>query len=212
MPRIVLASQSPSRLAILRSAGVEPVVRPANVDERAIEAAHTDPRETVQALAVAKAAAISPDFPDDVVIGCDSLLLIDGHLQGKPHTPEATVDRWRQQAGRSAELLTGHCITFRGESFVDTGATRIDFAAASDKDIEAYARTGEPLECAGAFTLEALGGWFIDRIEGDPSSVIGLSLPLVRRALYSFGLDASDFWGRDAGGAAAGIDRRDALF
>lgn len=192
MPRIVLASQSPSRLAILRSAGIEPVVHPAHVDERAIEAAYTDPVQTVEALAVAKAGAVS--FPGDVVIGCDSMLLIDGRLQGKPHTVEATVDRWRAQAGRSAELLTGHCVSYRGQSIVDAGVTRIDFAAASDADIEAYARTGEPLECAGAFTLEALGGWFIDRIEGDPSSVIGLSLPLVRRALYSFGFAVSDFW------------------
>lgn len=192
MPRIVLASRSPSRLAILRSAGVEPLVCPADVDERAIEAAHTDPRATVEALATAKARAVS--YPDDVVIGCDSMLLIDGRLQGKPHTVEATVARWREQAGRSAELLTGHCVTFGPHTFVDTGVTRINFAAATGADIEAYARTGEPLQCAGAFTLEALGGWFVDRIEGDPSSVIGLSLPLVRKALYSFGLNVSDLW------------------
>lgn len=194
MARIVLASQSPSRLGILCAAGVEPVVRPAGVDEDAIAARLSDPAEVVEALATAKAETISADFRGDVVVGCDSMLLLDGRLQGKPHTVERTIERWQEQAGKTAELLTGHCILYRGQRFVDTGVTRIYFADASDADIEAYARTGEPLECAGAFTLEALGGWFIDRIEGDPSSVIGLSLPLLRKALYSFGLDASEFW------------------
>lgn len=196
--QLVLASQSPSRLAILRSAGVEPVVRPARVDEQALLAELPDapPTERVAALATAKAAAVAAEFPADVVIGCDSMLLLDGILQGKPHTVAATAERWRHQAGRSAELLTGHCIIRGGRQVVETTTTRVFFAEASDRDIEAYARSGEPLECAGAFTLEALGGWFIDRIEGDPSSVIGLSLPLLRRALYSFGLDVSDFWSR----------------
>ncbi len=194
--RIVLASQSPSRLGILRSAGVEPLVHPADVDEDALlaELADASAADTVAALATAKARAVAAAYPDDVVIGADSMLLLDGQLQGKPHTVEATVARWHAQAGRTAHLLTGHCIIHRGRLVRDTATTAVTFAAASDADIEAYARSGEPLECAGAFTLEALGGWFIDRIEGDPSSVIGLSLPLVRRALYAFGLDVSDFW------------------
>lgn len=194
MPRIVLASQSPSRLKILRSAGVEPVIAPAGVDERAIEAAHTDPRATVEALASAKATTVADSYPDDVVIGGDSMLLLDGDLIGKPRTVEATITRWRAQAGQTAQLLTGHCLLYGEQRFVDTGITTIRFADASTADIDAYARTGEPLECAGAFTLEALGGWFIDSIDGDPSSVIGLSLPVVRRALYSFGLSVSQFW------------------
>lgn len=194
--RLVLASQSPSRLSILRSAGVEPVIAPADVDERAIEErlAGADPAAIVCALATAKAEAIAPDYPEDVVVGGDSMLLLDGSLQGKPHTPEATVERWHAQAGRTAELITGHCVLHGDKRFVEASRTTVHFAEASSADIEAYARTGEPLECAGAFTLEALGGWFIDCIEGDPSSVIGLSLPVLRRALYSFGLNVSDFW------------------
>ena len=194
--RLVLASQSPSRLSILRGAGVEPVIAPADVDERAIEErlAGAKPAEIVCALATAKALAISPNYPEDVVVGGDSMLLLDGSLQGKPHTPEATVERWHAQAGRTAELITGHCVLYGDERFVEASRTTVHFAQATDTDIEAYARTGEPLECAGAFTLEALGGWFIDRIEGDPSSLIGLSLPVLRRALYSFGLNVSDFW------------------
>lgn len=194
--RLVLASQSPSRLGILRSAGVEPVVRPADVDEDALLASLVDasPTATVAALARAKAHAVATAYPDDVVIGADSMLLLDGVLQGKPHTEEATIARWREQAGKTAQLLTGHCIIYRGSTVVETATTSVTFASPTEADIVAYARSGEPLLCAGAFTLEALGGWFIDRIDGDPSSVIGLSLPLLRRALYQFGLNASDFW------------------
>ncbi|NLZ58324.1 MAG: septum formation inhibitor Maf [Corynebacterium sp.] len=193
---IVLASQSPSRRMILNQAGVEPLIHPSDVDEDAIIQTLQDatPDELVTRLALAKAEKIAPDFPTDVVIGGDSMLLLDGELQGKPHTPEATIARWKQQRGRTAHLVTGHAILLGEKKIVEAVQTTIHFADATDQDIEAYARSGEPLQCAGAFTLEALGGWFIDSIEGDPSSVIGLSLPLVRKALYSFGLNASDFW------------------
>lgn len=147
-------------------------------------------------MAQAKAEAIAHVYPDDVVIGGDSMLLLDGELQGKPHTENATVERWHAQAGRHAELLTGHCLIFAGQAYAEAATTGIDFARASKADIASYAATGEPWKCAGAFTLEALGGWFIDRIDGDPSSVIGLSLPVVRRALYHFGFDVSDFWNK----------------
>lgn len=194
--RLILASQSPSRASILRGAGVEPVLKPADIDERALEAqlAGHSPADTVAKLATAKAEKVATQYPDEPVIGGDSMLLLDGHLQGKPHTIDATIERWHQQAGRTARLLTGHCLIFGTQRHVETSTTTIRFAEASATDIEAYARTGEPLECAGAFTLEAMGGWFIDSIDGDPSSVIGLSLPVVRRALYSFGLNVSDFW------------------
>ncbi|MEJ5997438.1 Maf family protein [Corynebacterium sp. H130] len=189
---LVLASASPSRKKILESAGVNPVIAPADVNEDAIikEFGATPP--VVEKLAQAKAEAVS--FPHDVVVGCDSMLLLDGQLQGKPHTVENTIERWKQQRGKSAELLTGHYIIAPGGTFAGTARTVVNFGSPSDKDIEAYARSGEPLKCAGAFTLEAMGGWFIDSIEGDPSSVIGLSLPLLRKALYSFGLSVSDFW------------------
>ena len=197
-PRLVLASQSPSRTSILRGAGVEPVLHPANVDEDAIIASmpSATPEDIVAALAKAKAEKVAAAYPRDLVIGGDSMLLLDGELQGKPHTVDNTIARWRRQAGKTAQLLTGHHIIFGGAHFNETASTTVRFASASDADITAYASTGEPLQCAGAFTLEAIGGWFIDRIEGDPSSVIGLSLPVVRRAMYSFGLDVSQFWNR----------------
>ena len=194
--RLILASQSPSRRMILDNAGVDPIQHPAHVDEDAIisSLAGSAPADVVSALARAKADAVAPEYPDDIVVGCDSMLLLNGQLQGKPHTVEATISRWREQRGQTAELITGHAIGYKGTWVVDTVATRIHFGDATDADIEAYARSGEPLECAGAFTLEALGGWFIDSIEGDQTSVIGLSLPLLRKALYSFGVNASDLW------------------
>ena len=194
--RLILASQSPSRASILRGAGVEPVLEPADIDERSLEAslAGHPPADIVAALATAKAEKVAERYPTEPVIGGDSMLLLDGELQGKPHTEEATIERWHQQAGRTAELLTGHCLIFGNKRHVETSTTTVHFAQASEADIAAYAYSGEPLHCAGAFTLEAMGGWFIDRIDGDPSSVIGLSLPVVRRALYAFDLNVSDFW------------------
>ncbi|MEZ2121531.1 nucleoside triphosphate pyrophosphatase [Corynebacterium sp. CCM 9203] len=194
---IVLASASPSRRSILNSAGVEPVIHPADIDEDALITGmpRSTPDEVVSALAEAKARKVAPDHPSDIVIGCDSMLLLDGELQGKPRTAAATVERWREQRGKTAELITGHCIIGPGGRGTSTvSRTSVTFADASDTDIEAYAATGEPWQCAGAFTLEALGGWFIDRIEGDPSNVIGLSLPVVRRAIYELGHDVSELW------------------
>ena len=194
--RLVLASQSPSRRMLLEQGGVTPVLRPAHIDEDAVIASlhGVDAATTVSTLARAKAETAIAEFPDDVVVGCDSMLLLDGELLGKPHTVEATVERWKAQRGKVAQLLTGHAVWFGGDWVVDTVATTIRFGDVSDADIQAYAESGQPLECAGAFTLEALGSWFIDSISGDPTSVIGLSMPLLRRCLYRFGLDASDFW------------------
>lgn len=222
-PGVILASSSPSRLAILRAAGIEPEVRVSGVDEDAVVARLADPspESVVRALAEAKAAAVVSDLnpaaadggdgrrgegaaalpASCIVIGADSMLLIDGELQGKPHTQEETVRRWHAQRGRTAELLTGHAVIGVGGRFgpgtgvvSEVSRTRITFAPATDADIAAYAATGEPFGCAGAFTLEALGGWFIDRIEGDPSGVIGLSLPTVRRAVEALGVDVSSLW------------------
>ena len=201
--RVILASTSPSRLSILRSAGIEPLVEPSDVDEDAAAAQLTDPspEEFVMHLAEAKARAAwrrreeeGRNSPSDVLIGGDSMLLLDGKLQGKPYTVEETIVRWQQQRGKVAHLVTGHSVIYQGESRVEAAVTAVHFGFVSDADIRAYAQTNEPLLCAGAFTLEAIGGWFIDKIEGDPSSVIGLSLPVVRRSMEHFGLRVSDYW------------------
>ncbi|MEV6139924.1 nucleoside triphosphate pyrophosphatase [Nocardia sp. NPDC051990] len=206
MTRLVLASASPARRAVLRSAGIEPVVRISDIDEDAVAAAlppGTAPEVVVVELARAKArsvAATIPDFATDcVVVGCDSMLLVDGELQGKPHTPEVTRARWSEMAGRSADLITGHCVLrmrdgeIVGES-VDCSSTTVHFAKPEPEELDAYIATGEPLQVAGAFTLDGMGGWFVDRIDGDPSSVIGIGLPLLRRLLGDIGVGIAQLW------------------
>ncbi|WP_072807489.1 Maf family protein [Rhodococcoides yunnanense] len=202
MTLFVLASASPARLGVLRNAGVEPVVRVSGVDEDALTAElgdNPDPEEVVVTLARAKAEAVLGEFDDAVVVGCDSMLSIGGLLHGKPHTVDVARRRWAAMAGRSGDLLTGHAVVrVRGGEVVATAAecssTTIHFAEPRPVDLEAYLASGEPLSVAGAFTLDGLGGWFIDRIEGDPSSVIGIGLPLVRRLLTDVGTSLAEIW------------------
>ncbi len=211
MTYFVLASASPARRAVLRSAGIEPVVRISDVDEDAVAAAlpaGTPPRGVVTELAAAKAASIAATDlgevgADCVIVGCDSMLLVDDELQGKPHTPEVARARWATMAGRSAELITGHCVLrVRGGRVVgtatDCSATTVHFAKPEPDELEAYIASGEPLQVAGAFTLDGRGGWFVERIEGDPSSVIGIGLPLLRRLLGDVGLGIAQLWGHPA--------------
>ncbi|MCE6999388.1 Maf-like protein [Saccharothrix sp. S26] len=201
--RFVLASQSPARLAVLRAAGVEPVVRVSGVDEDALAASLTDPtpEELVTALATAKAEAIARDEDEDaVVVGCDSMLrTADGEVHGKPGTVEVARERWKRMAGTTGTLLTGHAVLrMSGGQVVARAvgheATRVRFGRPTDDELEAYLATGEPLHVAGGFTLDGLGGWFVDGIDGDPSSVIGISLPLTRALLRQVGVSVSDIW------------------
>ncbi len=208
MTTFVLASASPARLAVLRNAGVDPVVRVSGVDEDALTAElgpSADSDTVVMALAHAKAMAVFDGFDgadtldDAVVVGCDSMLDIDGELQGKPHTIDVARSRWETMAGRSGELLTGHAVVrVRAGAVIASetacSTTTVHFADPSRADLETYFASGEPLEVAGAFTLDGLGGWFVKSIEGDPSSVIGIGLPLVRRLLNEVGVSVADLW------------------
>ena len=207
-PRFILASASPARLAVLRAAGVSPFVRVSGVDEDAVQAClgvDAEPAAVVTALARAKAqdvlAALAGDqvLADAVVVGCDSMLHIGDELLGKPHSVDVARERWRAMRGRSAELLTGHSLLrVRDGALVAEAAghcgTIVHFGSPSDEDLEAYLDSGEPLKVAGAFTLDALGGWFVDGIEGDPSSVIGIGLPLVRELLGRLGVGVAQLW------------------
>jgi septum formation protein len=199
--RLVLASASPARLSVLRSAGLDPLVQVSDVDEDALLAAHSSASaaEKVTLLAGAKATTVARAVEDAVVIGCDSMLHIDGELVGKPHTADVARERWKAMAGRTGELVTGHAVLRVVDGEIDQVAeghavTTVRFGAPTDAELEAYLATGEPLAVAGSFTLDGLGGWFVDGIDGDPSNVIGISLPLVRRLLGSLGISPTDLW------------------
>ncbi|UXA19279.1 nucleoside triphosphate pyrophosphatase [Mycobacterium sp. SMC-4] len=215
MTRIVLGSASAGRLRVLQQAGINPVVVVSDVDEDAVIGAlwpDTAPEAVVAKLANAKAVDVAAKLPADltadcVVLGCDSMLFLDGTLCGKPGTAEAAAHQWRSMAGSTGHLLTGHALLRISGGVIthtdsDTRSTAVHFAQPSDDELSAYVASGEPVGVAGAFTLDGLGGWFIDRIEGDPSNVIGISLPLVRSMLAATGLSMADIW--DAPQAANG--------
>lgn len=207
MTRVVLGSASSGRLTVLRQAGIDPLVVVSGVDEDAVIAAldpATSPGHVVCALAAAKAADVlkrlAPDVAADcVVIGCDSMLHLDGVLCGKPSSPAAARRQWRTMAGRTGDLHTGHCLVVVRDGdvrhrFVESASTTVRFGDPAPADIDAYIASGEPMKVAGGFTLDGLGGWFVDGIDGDPSNVIGLSLPLVRRLLDRAGVPIGQLW------------------
>lgn len=203
----MLGSASSGRLRVLRQAGVDPLVIVSGVDEDAIIAAlgaAAAPDEVVTALAAAKAADVVDRLPADVgadcvVVGCDSMLWFDGRLTGKPGTAAAVRAQWQLMAGRTGELYTGHAVVRVRDGVVvgreiEAAATRVRFGEPSPDDLTDYVDSGEPLGVAGAFTLDGLGGWFVDGIDGDPSNVIGLSLPLVRGMLSRVGVAVPRLW------------------
>jgi septum formation protein len=209
--RVVLASASPARRALLRSAGVEPAVLVSGVDEDAIEAelaamGRTDPMDVASTLAEAKARTVADVVrgdgtgPASVVVGCDSVLDLDGVALGKPADAADAVRRWHAMRGREGRLRTGHTVVLVGTSSHEdrvvsaVASTRVSFADLDDATIEAYVATGEPLRVAGAFTIDGLGGPFVESLEGDPSNVVGLSLPLLRRLLADLDIPWTSLW------------------
>jgi len=197
--KIILASASPARLALLRQSGIEPQVIVARVDEQSPELADLPASKVASVLAIRKAAMVADALPSEsgatLVIGCDSVLDFHGQVQGKPRNETEAIQRWRAMRGLSGVLYSGHSIIDlpTGRTFNDTAQTTIYFADIDDAEIQGYVASGEPLRVAGAFTIDGLGAPFIDRIEGDPSCVEGLSLPLLRRAIYHFGYSFRDF-------------------
>jgi septum formation protein len=194
---LVLASASPARLATLKAAGVEPSVVVSGVDESQVSG--LAPADLAQRLAQLKCAAVASEVgADRLVLGCDSVLELDGEGFGKPADPEEAVRRWQAMRGRSGVLHTGHCLrdTGSGREAVATGSTVVHFADITDAEIAAYVESGEPLEVAGAFTIDGLGGAFVSRIEGDHHNVVGLSLPLLRDLVTELGHRWTDLWSR----------------
>jgi septum formation protein len=196
----VLASASPARLQTLRSAGVHPVVAVSTVDEAAgVAGRGLAPSELAAVLARAKAEDVAgrPDLPADaVVLGCDSLLELDGAAYGKPLDAGTARRRWRLMRGHSGMLHTGHWLvdTRDGTGTGATSSTVVHFAELSDAEIDAYVATGEPLQVAGGFTLDGLGGPFVTGVDGDPHGVVGVSLPLLRLLLAELGVSWPDLW------------------
>jgi septum formation protein len=189
----VLASASPARLRLLRDAGLSPDVVVSGVDEDGVTGTA---REVVLELATRKAQAVACGVDDALVVGCDSLLELDGQVLGKPATEAEAVARWQAMRGRSGTLHTGHCVvdTATGASAGDVCSTLVRFGTPSDEEVRAYVATGEPLQVAGAFTLDGRSAPFLDGIDGDAGNVIGLSLPLLRALLAKLDVSLVELW------------------
>ncbi|MDX3094027.1 Maf family protein [Streptomyces sp. ME01-24h] len=192
---LVLASASPARLGLLRQAGLDPRVVVSGVDEDAISA--DSPAELARVLAEAKASAVAAGLTGgEVVVGCDSVLDLDGQALGKPADAEDATARWKSMRGRAGVLRTGHCVIdlTTGRRVSATASTTVRFGTPDDAEIAAYVASGEPLHVAGAFTLDGRSAPFVEGIEGDHGNVIGISLPLLRRLLAELDLRITDFW------------------
>ncbi|MCW2783826.1 MAG: septum formation protein Maf [Marmoricola sp.] len=194
VPRLILASASPARLATLRAAGLDPEVVVSGVDEDAVEV--TDASSYALKLAQLKAVAVAADQSRALVIGCDSVLELDGEVLGKPVDEADAVDRWQRMRGRSGTLHTGHCVidTHREVWLARAAATQVRFAHIDDDEIAAYVATGEPLHVAGAFTLDGRGAAYVSGITGDPHNVVGISVPLLRLMFDELGFVWHEFW------------------
>jgi nucleoside triphosphate pyrophosphatase len=195
----VLASASPARLRTLRAAGLEPEVIVSGVDESNVESASA--AALCATLARLKAEAVVNRLrqhgrSDAIVLGCDSLLEFDGRILGKPADAQEATARWRDMRGRSGVLHTGHCLVRveDGDIAEAVASTTVWFADVTDQEIATYVGTGEPMQVAGAFTIDGLGGWFVERIDGDAGNVIGVSLPVLRGLLTKLGVGVADLW------------------
>jgi septum formation protein len=206
--QLILASASPARLVTLTNAGINPIVRVSNVDEEAIELsmAAATPSEIAQALAQAKCEKVTQELansneltPNTIVIGCDSVFELNGKPYGKPENASQAKSRWQEMMNTTGILHTGHYVTFTnelGDRFTAeaTASTQVHLGELTDAEMDAYVNSGEPFAVAGGFTLDGLGGAFVQGVTGDPSNVVGISLPTVRKLLTELGITWTDLW------------------
>jgi septum formation protein len=194
LPSFVLASASPARQRLLRTAGIEPIVCPSKFDESQVQI--DDPATLVQILAHGKAETVAPRFSNALVLGCDSVLAFAGKIYGKPASAKDAIQRWQQMRGQVGDLYTGHVLVDQTQHkiLMRCQVTRVHFSWISDRQITAYVATGEPLACAGSFALEGRGGLFVEKLDGCHTNVIGLSLPLLRQMLDELGYDVTSVW------------------
>ncbi len=193
--KFILASASPARRQLLQSIGIDPLVQPSQFDESQVHI--QDPSALVQVLAESKTQSIAAQQEAPaLVLGCDSVLAMQGEIYGKPENAQAAIARWQQMRGQTGDLLTGHALIdlYQQRTLVRVQMTQVEFAKVSDRQIAAYVATGEPLHCAGCFALDGRGGLFVEKIIGCHSNVIGLSLPLLRQMLTDLNYDVIDFW------------------
>jgi len=192
--RLVLASSSATRLRVLRDAGIDPEAVVSGVDETTEDG--LDTAAAVAVLAERKADAVALLRPGALVLGCDSLLDLDGEALGKPGTAQRAAVLWHRLSGRQGIFFTGHCLIEPGtrRRAQGVGRTVVRFGRPSDAEIAAYVASGEPLALAGGFSLDGLGAPFVEGIDGDPGNVLGLSLPLLRRLLAELGVAITDLW------------------
>lgn len=197
-PLFVLASASSARRDLLISAGITPTIHPSQFDESSIHL--SEPVPLVECLALKKAEQVASDYEAKeskaLVLGCDSVLWMDGQIYGKPRGLEDAIARWHGMRGQTGELITGHALIDVGQqqTIVEHRITKVEFAQVSDRQINAYIATGDPLNCAGCFTLEGKGSIFIQQIQGCHSNVLGLSMPLLRQMMARLDYDITDFW------------------
>ncbi|NEQ38206.1 MAG: septum formation inhibitor Maf [Okeania sp. SIO3I5] len=201
-PSLILASSSSARLRLLKTVGINPIVMPSNFDESTVKL--TEPRKLVETLAQTKAETIANSIikenpserSSNLILGCDSVLVIEGQIYGKPADRQEAIARWQKMRGQVGELYTGHALIdlFQNQTIVLCRMTKVHFAPVNNQEIEAYVATEEPLKCAGCFAIEGKGGLFIEKIEGCHTNVIGLSLPLFRVMLNNLGYQISNFW------------------
>jgi septum formation protein len=205
--RLVLASSSPARLSLLKAAGIDPEIVVPTVDEQAlteqIKTTHpgTSTSHLVQYLANAKAESVitNPKTHGALVLGGDSALEFQGATLGKPHLPEVAIERWKKLRGNHGVLHSGHCLIDNRDpaapkTVTKTSSTKVFFSDISDDEIAAYVATGEPLKVAGAFTIDGIGGAFIERIEGDAHTVVGLSLGVLRALTQELSVEYTSLW------------------